>query len=343
MVQSAKKERPKKNTPLLAWLISTIQILILTGIIVGDMTRREWISPWPSDSYSAIPNDLPWWSRLKQQEMGRWSVWNRTEPLLWGDETNETCVWAKFNPQKMFKRSTDPPIYMCTYPRDEDKYVSASIQLSGFYGDCRPLVGLWGKHHNDSKTDIYLEIGVNIGSCLMEILFSTNATIVAFEPDPRNLAKLTLTLMNLDVMHRNRVFLYPIALGDRAHTNVINRATDNSGNAVVEMVIRDEEEQQIAPPVSIEVDTLDSIFEPVLTEARIALIKMDTQGFECRVMDGAIRTFQTARVLKTELAQDYLKEQGCTTNGFLDRIERAGFVPNRKNLPLHADIIVAKT
>lgn len=62
-------------------------------------------------------------------------------------------------------------------------------------------------------TSLYLDIGGNIGSCVMEMLLSTNASIVAFEPHPMNLYNVKKTMSYLGKEYQDRLLLFPVGLG----------------------------------------------------------------------------------------------------------------------------------
>jgi hypothetical protein len=137
-----------------------------------------------------------------------WEMWDRRSAPAHQDAP---CQWANFLPKHGTK--DDVTARMCTYPVHSDKHVSNMIQREGRWKDCDMLGTLWNAAEYDKGSkSIYIEIGANIGSCVMQMLFSTNASIVAFEPDPRNFAQLTTTLMVMDCAHRNRVSLFPLAL-----------------------------------------------------------------------------------------------------------------------------------
>ena len=50
---------------------------------------------------------------------------------------------------------------------------------------------------------VYLDIGANIGACIMTMLLASDAFIVAFEPNPANLFRLTSTLLKLEVTNEH--------------------------------------------------------------------------------------------------------------------------------------------
>ena len=81
-----------------------------------------------------------------------------------------------------FKSTTGNSTEMCVHNiRD---FVSDAIRRKGRWADCDPLPKLWNEAKTGAKNEVYVEIGANIGSCVMEMLMSTDANIVAFEPTP---------------------------------------------------------------------------------------------------------------------------------------------------------------
>jgi hypothetical protein len=82
---------------------------------------------------------------------------------------------------------------------------------------------------------------------------------VVFEPDPRNQFCLTNTLMALPRELRERVSLFPIALGSEKGRSTINAAEGNMGNAVVGTQIQDKPDQQFREPIPIRIERLESI------------------------------------------------------------------------------------
>ena len=162
-----------------------------------------------------------------------------------------------------------------------------------------------------NERSIYLEIGANIGSCVMEMLLSTDANIVAFEPHPRNLFNLRSSIAALDKSYQDRVVIVPIGLGAESASNTIFAASGNMGNSVIGKVIKDHPRQEFNEDnqFTIRVERLDSI---ISNYPDISLIKMDAQGFECKVLDGISQDLANAiKKVKFEVALKHLRQQGC--------------------------------
>jgi FkbM family methyltransferase len=164
----------------------------------------------------------------------KWKVWDRRSVLH--TDLGGTCNWQAFKPVTHGGKAGKAPVFMCLYPRSEDIYVSGSIEGGGNWGDCHVLTGLLAGTKRDP---VYIDIGANIGACVMQVLLTTGATVLAFEPNPRNLFRLTSTLMNLPEELKGRVTLFPVALGDETTLTSIVTSPVNAGNTQVR---RSEEE-----------------------------------------------------------------------------------------------------
>ena len=66
----------------------------------------------------------------------------------------------------------------------------------------------------------------------MEMLISTDANIIAFEPNPSNLYAMLSSIKALPQSYQSRVAVVPVALGGTKHINTIYAAENNKGNSV---------------------------------------------------------------------------------------------------------------
>lgn len=241
-----------------------------------------------------------------------WKVWDRMSPLYYTEDTcKNTAIFRGVQGTS--------EIEMCIHEND---VVSQNINEKGRFIDCDELVNIWNKVAVDNNDDpneknIFLDIGANIGACTMEMLVSTNAYIIAFEPTPINLSKLTSTLYK-NKSYLDRVALYPIGLSDISGTSIINSAKGNLGNSVIDVIIKDGDLQQFYEPVTIQLDTLDNIFLQSLAldnqniKYNIPLIKMDVQGYECHVVTGGKHVLKYANAIKTEFIEKWFLPHNCS-------------------------------
>ncbi len=223
---------------------------------------------------------------------------------------------------------------MCVHPFKD--ILSDSIRGHGRWGECSALADFWNNEAQDSDSDsnsnsnsskpqapIYVEVGANIGACVMEMLFNTDAPIVAFEPNPKNLYALTETLRGLPKKYRDRVVLFPLALGSSRGSNTIYGASDNLGNSVVGKVVKDYAVQTFSKEnqFEIQIERLDDLLNGGFN---VPLIKLDAQGFECEILKGMGKELASSvDHIHFEKEDIFLKPQGC--NDLLARFRDYGF------------------
>lgn len=122
-------------------------------------------------------------------------------------------------------------------------------------------------------------------------------THTPFQPDPRNIFHLTSTLAKLEPELRKRVYVFPVALGSAPGESKIYAAADNKGNAVVGQEIKDKghPNQTFLEPLKIPVERLDDLLDT--TSHYPHLVKMDAQGYECYILEGAPHFLQSTRAI----------------------------------------------
>jgi len=207
-------------------------------------------------------------------------------------------------------------------------FISRSINKQHHWEDCDVLPTLWNEQKKKSTKPggVYVEIGANIGSCLMEMLLSTDAPIVAFEPHPKNLLCIRETISRLEPELRRRVVVVPVALGDEHGSSTIYSAKNNMGNSVVGQVVKDYDAQEFDKESehTIPVERLDSILKSDMVDTDITLMKLDAQGYECRILEGmGPGIAKSVQQVKFEYAQKWLEAQNC--NDYLPRLRDFGF------------------
>ena len=156
-----------------------------------------------------------------------WKLVDWSNPLSLEEETLFKCTMTNF-----VSSATKETAPMCVHEND---WVSHNIKSNGNWADCNLLPVLWNyvsKEESDAyKLLFYVEIGANIGSCVMEMLLSTNANIIAFEPHPMNVFNIKKTVSLLDRSYQDRLLLFPIGLGSESAASTIYSASGNLGNS----------------------------------------------------------------------------------------------------------------
>lgn len=186
-------------------------------------------------------------------------------------------------------------------------------------GEIKKLVG--------RDDPVIVEIGANNGQTTAELLSAMpGATIHAFEPDPRAIAKFRNTVQH------PRVHLYETAIGAKNGTVTFHQSSgaehlpdysqgwDQSGS-----IRRPHSHLQIFPWVKFEtqievsVMTLDSWSEQHQVAAA-DFIWADVQGAESDLIEGAARFLRSTRYLYTEYSNDEQYEGQVTLAGLARRL-----------------------
>lgn len=256
---------------------------------------------------------------------------------------------------------------MCVHPQSD--VISNRIVQKGSYGHCQHLVKLWNEAESvineDAAADtnsvranrdrdmLFVDIGANIGACVLTVLLSTSPStkIVAFEPSPDNQFCLTSTLLSLPAELRDRVYFYPIALGSgRSNGNTPSISSlyeqhDNMGNSVIHKsmgVKASAVNKKVKEPVLVVIEPLDQIIKMHTNSnnnhnsreyANIPLVKVDGQGFECEILKGMESIFPFVGSLTVDVYGDgdhggqahQQRQFGCDANFMFMLLKEAQF------------------
>ena len=196
----------------------------------------------------------------------------------------------------------------------------------------------------------------------------TNATVLAVEPSPANLFFLTSSLRAAAAVQPDiarRVAVLPFALGNTTGHSEITASVDNAGDSMIGSASTFASSRRRAGGKSvgsgtvggrpgqtmpIAMTTLDkalaspshlpriSLASPShLWSLSIRLMKLDAQGFECRVLDGMRQLLERGQVhaLKTEVSRRHLQAQGCSEAELLERLRQSFHVVRSEDVRHH--------
>ena len=134
--------------------------------------------------------------------------------------------------------------------------------------------------HPDANVDI-VDIGANIG--LHSIAYATlfpGAMILAFEPSSKTRIILNNNINNNDL--RN-ISVYPCAISDINGVVDFYETSDNAYNS-----LKDTRRKPVQSITKVECARLDDLL--IGQQRKIGMIKIDVEGFEAQVINGAIKT-----------------------------------------------------
>ena len=174
--------------------------------------------------------------------------------------------------------------------------------------------------------DIVLDIGANDGQYAKELRAGGYAgSIVSFEP---------LTAAHYRLLHESKSDptwqVHPrCALGDRTGEIELHIAGNSVSSSILPML---ETHSNVAPESAylghelVELVTLDSIAPSYIEGMQAPFLKIDTQGYEWHVLDGALSTLAKVRGLQMELSLVPLYEGQHLWRECIERLEAEGFV-----------------
>ncbi len=169
------------------------------------------------------------------------------------------------------------------------------------------------------KTSV-IDVGANIGFFTLQFAnwVTENGKVIAFEPESVNYARLQHALREANVTH----------LVD----NINMAVADITGEAMLEInPIHPSDHKLATHGVPVTVTTIDHILE-IREWPEISLIKIDVQGAEQRVLQGAIKTLEKFHpVLFVEVDDQALQKQGTSAQALLKFCLRYDYTIHKLN------------
>jgi FkbM family methyltransferase len=161
--------------------------------------------------------------------------------------------------------------------------------------------------------DVFVDVGANVGSYTILAAGVSGAKCVALEPVPGTFGSLLDNVRLNDL--ESRVVCRNVAAGDAEGTIAFTADLDTMNHAMAP----DESSRAV---LTVPVTTLDDI----LRETSPTLIKIDVEGFETRVIDGAERTLRSPTLLAVLMELNGSgKRYGFSEDLLHERMLSAGF------------------
>lgn len=157
------------------------------------------------------------------------------------------------------------------------------------------------------KSYSFIDIGANIGiHSLMASKANSNIKIYSFEPEPSNYKRFT---ENIKLNYfSNNISAFNLGLGNIIETKNLNiNGASNKGKHSLKRNFGSENTQ-----IPISIERLDS-FKNLVLPTKSLLIKIDVEGFEMEVIDGAVKFLKSIDeiVIIIELLEEINTLKGC--------------------------------
>lgn len=176
------------------------------------------------------------------------------------------------------------------------------------------------------NTDIILDIGANAGQFSLEIRKKGyNGKIVSFEP----LTSARKKLIACSLKDKNWLVHEQAAIGDHNGFIDINISKNSVSSSLLPMLRSHSDAESNSVYIGSEttpIITLDSVADTYLNNSSNCFIKIDTQGSEAQVLDGAINILKVAKGILCELSLVPLYEGQYLWKEIIERLEKEGFI-----------------
>jgi FkbM family methyltransferase len=187
------------------------------------------------------------------------------------------------------------------------------------------------RHSSVPQGSNVLDIGANIGAYSVMAAYY-GFQVHAFEPLEKNLALFRASLCaNSHVLDESRVTIHESLVGDQEGSCSVYQSSGSNGLGV--MCCGTEEcakmDQSYIFQKSMPITRLDSVLGTSV-KGHIAFMKMDVEGAECKVLNGA------TKLLEPPFHPDMIQSEvqsgitGCTAQEYLDRYANAGYCVHKK-------------
>jgi FkbM family methyltransferase len=202
--------------------------------------------------------------------------------------------------------------------------LSDRIERAGFLGAHDPaLLRALGSYLTPG--DWAIDVGANVGlvTSRMCALVGPTGAVWSFEPLPVNVRKLE------DFKARNgldQLKVFPVALSSEATTAALRLPVGSGGNAYGTFVPAWEAGSEVAVPTR----RLDDVVAADGDGRRVRLLKIDAEGAEPAVIDGAAGVLTEMRpVVVCELNEFLLRRAGTSSEALLARFADLGYASTR--------------
>lgn len=216
----------------------------------------------------------------------------------------------------------------------------------------RDLIRFPLKHYLDTfKIDCVLDVGANIGQYALHIRsLGYQGRIESFEPLGSVSEKLRLTA-NQDRAGKWKVHNY--ALGSAPATDTINVSTHSTASSFRQLAANDHAvDLTTVGHETVKIVRLDSIFSDLCRPSENVCLKIDTQGFEMQVLEGAGSRLSDLKLIQLEASLVPQYEGESLIEDLIAYLRSKSFVPiwiingyaRKPSLQLYqADVIFARS
>lgn len=177
---------------------------------------------------------------------------------------------------------------------------------------------------NDNNINVLLDVGANNGGYALGMReFGYTKKIISFEPLKSAFDELQVSAKN----DRNWI-LHNYALGNEDTKSEINIAGNSFSSSILNMLPKHMDsapESRYISKQEIEVKKLDTIFNSLCSPSDNVMLKIDTQGYEKNVIDGAAGSLKNIKVIQLEMSIVQLYETELLMTEMINYLDARGY------------------
>ena len=177
-----------------------------------------------------------------------------------------------------------------------------------------------------NRIDVVFDVGANTGQFAQSIRKAKYRNkIVCFEPLPDAYEKLKSRF----VRDENVVVHPRTALGDERGSVQVNVSRNSFSSSVLNLLPLHADAapgSEYIDAIETDIDCLDNVFADYVAPADRVFLKIDTQGYEWNVLNGAAKSLKRVDGLLLEMSLVPLYEGQRLWKDILERLEQEGFV-----------------
>ncbi len=174
------------------------------------------------------------------------------------------------------------------------------------------------------EIQLVLDAGANEGQFIRTALaLMPEVMVYAFEPNPEAVKKLKTGDWNPE-----KVKILPVALGSQEATlplNISKFSPSSSFFKISDQMIAEFPETETEQTISVNVGRLDTLLDNQDVKPGSILLKIDVQGFELEVLEGAIGLFNQISIIVCEINLAPLYEGQCTIESIVAFLRSHGY------------------
>ncbi len=158
------------------------------------------------------------------------------------------------------------------------------------------------KHNKISKV---LDVGANSGQYANELfVLGYNRKIISFEP-----VKSVFDELNAKANNNKNWTAFNFGLGNKEEEVMINISKNTYSSSLLEMMpnhIKSAPESKYTHKETVRIKTIDSIYDEIINDNEVVFLKLDVQGFERNVLEGAKNSLKNIKGVQIEMSLEEL-------------------------------------